>query len=269
MVNYRGLSYSELLDELKLDISFSVKNDLVLYKGMADRKSMPDYFHVDPSIGIRPSKTVKENGNIYNLLLNNLSNWKRLPKREKSIITTSNIRTAESYSLPLKSKGLRFGKTYIVVPKQNSKLVIAPKNDILYSFSEALKEFKLRGRAVSLVQFNLLLSELIESARVLPGYDFDWKIFKACIRNLSYGRIEPQTKISMESENILLVLKKNKERIIGYFDEVFSPEKNYFEVQKYNLSLMRKSYHDHEIWTDSACYLIERTKYNSIVKELM
>lgn len=65
MVKYKNLIYSELIKELYDNRGYNLDVDLVLYKGLADKSSLPDFLYADPSIGIRPSKTVKENGKSY------------------------------------------------------------------------------------------------------------------------------------------------------------------------------------------------------------
>jgi hypothetical protein len=261
MENYNLLEFDELKKEIteKYRDAFNVK--LKLYKGITSvENELLDYYIFDPKTVVRQSKTVKENGNIYNLLLNNLQNWKTLPKREKSIITSSNLKTANAYGRPSKGKGLRYGKTYVVIPLLNEPIVISYKSDILFSFQKALLHFNLKGKNNSLVAFNSFMYEIFKAAGVQEGFDFDWKLFCEHLNKISKSNHLPKAKLSFEASIIYEVLKRNSIAIDEYLNNIFDPRKNEFVVTNYSLNLEGKEYYDREVWTESECLLINHEK---------
>jgi hypothetical protein len=256
MTNYQKLTIDECIIQLIESYKQTTLVSLTLYKGI-NREGLDDFCFLDPNIFIRHSKTLNVNGNAYNLLLNNLNSWKYFPIRENSIITSSNITTAQAFAQDK-------GKTYVVLPKYNIPIAIAPSSDIWFAFRLGLGQLSLRGN-FDLVSFNRFLNEIIKAAQIPQNYDSTWELFVFYLEKLANEEIKPLSRIEFEAQLLLDALIRNKSDIIEYIDKAFSPSFNNIWLKHYNSELMAKAYPNNEIWIQSPCLLIENKKYFEIL----
>jgi len=90
-----------------------------LGRGSSDH---PEVFFVQPSKHERASANTT---NFYNMMLSNFPSWKNYPKRNKSLICTTDFYRAGDY-----------GFVYYVIPKDGSKIGICDEGDIWNSFAK-------------------------------------------------------------------------------------------------------------------------------------
>lgn len=209
-----------------------------LYRGVKSKnKNREDSFLIlDPSTHERNSV---DTDNYYNLIMDNMPKWSDYPKRSKSIIGSLNRGTAENY-----------GTLYRVIPIfENSKVAIAPKFDIWWSFDRAFSirnpmytscescegsgEHQLLGgdcnicdgsgdvEVTTLKQFNDKLKRDFN----LTEDKYTWSEFKAKVKN---G--------------------------LPIISNIFDPSVNNFKLINYNNDT--NIYKDAEIWTEAKCLLI-------------
>jgi len=75
-----------------------------------------DFYMIDPTKSLRISRNTS---NFYTLLMDNLPNWSKYPKRSKSIICTTNYGQSQNY-----------GHSYTVLPFKDAKIGICPARDL-------------------------------------------------------------------------------------------------------------------------------------------
>lgn len=132
-----------------------IKHDSALYRGQTT--------DVGPYGFIQPSKFSRKSANTsnhYTLWMDNNRDWAKFPKRSQSIICGANFGGA--YGSP--------GERYLILPKDGSKIGVAPKEDLWDSFQRHYSSF---------YNFNddlaQLYNVLVERKSIASG---DWKEFK-------------------------------------------------------------------------------------------
>jgi hypothetical protein len=253
MDHFIHLEFQELIDELRANYSVFIENRSSFFKGVVSKTCLHNYYEVDPSLFVRESKTKIEHGNVYNLLLNNLPSWGNIPKRQHSVIMSSNYNTAKSFSIPITSKGFIHGKTYCVLPENESILAIASDGDIWNSFKNGLSKIGLRGKNGNLIKFNCILNELYKSTQNNTEFDKNWELLNENLIKLANGIIVPKISLSDEETRMLNYLKNNRNDLIGFFDEIFNPNLNGIMILQFNKDFEMKNYRNNEIWTASKC----------------
>jgi len=256
---YKSITEKDTLNNLEHTENYVFKQDLILYKGIASDLPLSSFYEFNSPLEKRESKTAIENGNVYNLLLNNLPSWGFLPKREKSIIVTSNLNTAKAFATPLLRKNQKYGCVYCVIPPINGIISIAPEKDIWYSCNQALNDFNIRTFRYSLIDFNRFIDELFFAVNIQPPYDVVFDQFISYLEKIAREEILPQTELSIEAKNVLTTIKAHKNNIISFVDMAFEPKRNGFSLKPYNAELKSKDYFNNEIWTDESCLLVEHS----------
>jgi hypothetical protein len=205
--------------------------------------SYPNAFITKPSESIRPSAAY------YNILIDNLPEWKDYPKRSKSLICSTDTRGAGSY-----------GEVYRVIPLiEGFKLGVCPTHDLWTSFNEGLKlfepEFHLRG----LDDFDLINRELFSYLSSIHG-KVDTTTYASILK--AYEIFESLT--SMPTEIARIRTATRGEKLIDFFNKVLDPVKNGFKHIGYNNStriktenMVGKRYK--EVWTSADCLLIKES----------
>lgn len=268
MGNYKHLEFHELINELRANYSVFIEKGSPFYKGVVSKTCLNKYYVVDPSLFLRESKTKIEHGNVYNLLLNNLPSWEKIPKRQYSVIMSSSQNTAKSFSIPITSKGYIYGKTYCVIPENESILAIASDRDIWNSFNNGLLKIGLRGKNGNLIKFNCILNELYKSTQNNDEFDKNWELLNENLIKLANGIIVPKISLSDEETRMLEYLKSNRNDLIGFFDEIFNPNLNGIMILQFNKEFKLENYRNNEIWTESKCVFFEDDSLNEVKKML-
>lgn len=223
-----------------------------LYKGISSGNVIGDILLTDPKTNLRPSKTAKEHGNIYNLILNNQEKWKDLPLRQHSVIMTGKREIASSFAF---NGGNSHGKIFLVFPDYDSRLVVCPENDIWYSFTKGLSLIGLRGKNNDLTYFNRFLSEIFTAFEIVNP-DLSYKNFIENIDNIRENELKLKKRLSSEAEIILNKIMKSAIDAENLIEQVFDPEINDFAILNYNTELSLDK-DKSEIWTDANCILVE------------
>lgn len=243
---YKDIKISDVKDFILRQ--FGENPNICFYKGISSNSGISDFLLTDYS-KIRKSKTSKIHGNYYNTFLNNLDSWQTFPKRENSIIFTNEEETAQAFA---SDKNYKFGKTFVVIPSNKSRIVISPAKDIWESFSQGLGKLSLRGKNNDLTIFNNCLHNIFEAYEV-DGSRFNLTEIQTNLKII----LNIGTKKELDFATTLLYnsLLKQRDNLPSYFDECFSPEQNGFEIVNYDLKWKLES-RNKEIWTDSLAILI-------------
>jgi hypothetical protein len=186
---------------------------------------------VDPSTSRKERKSPWASSNHYNLLLSNLPSWKDYPKRNMSLICTTDIEEAMSR-----------GNPYLVLPFNGSKIGVCPVGDIWDSF-EKITPFTLndminrpfREEAISDSSWNNFVGSLKKKD---PE---DIKILYTAI-----------TKRSNRTKRLPRLTEFTSQKLIEWLNDILSPKRNGFKLSKIGDNLPEKR----EVWTNGKCVVI-------------
>lgn len=222
----------------------------IYYRGISDEFNSAFGF-------VQPSKFKRESAwatrNTYTLIIDNLSSWKKYPKRSKSIIMTTDRSDAQG----------RAGNNipYICFPINGSKIGICPEDDIWDSFPRLFSRFDISN----LNHFNHIMGQFATYIG-MGKYDMDkWsdieKLFKTLIP-------DPDTKEGFRAASLIDNFDLENDigeplgkEIIPYFE----PMSNGFVLRKTNQPIPKKNV---EAWTDGDSYLLD-FNYLKVMKELL
>lgn len=222
-----------------------------LYRGI--QTTEPILFN-DPKNHFRTSK---DNNNYYTLLIDNSKNWKDYPKRSKSIIMANNELFPGTY-----------GNIYVVIPFDNAKLAIAPKDDIWNSFETGLEKFGLD----QINQLNFILSTLHSLIESTPLEEKDWNTFEKQLK-----KIDENKDLIFSKFVDLNISEKRKESIRKFLDiymkhngslydlimNSLDPKLNDFILVTWNGNDLLSKFKNkaREIWTESPCLLVNANNF--------
>jgi hypothetical protein len=262
----RGATYTGVLDpnevkeKLRGNFSIVLATAFPMYKwfpGLEEHK-VASYCYEPPN-DIPDLKAASMDKSIGNLLLSNLPDWAVLPEKETSATVYSSRKTADDFSKKSGEEGRYSGRMYRAVPELNSRLVIAPAARVRNSFQYALGEFGIAAEEYigSLGKFNSCFIELFRACGMGDGRFSDWQLFLTALNDVAFEKIRPERKITKDTEKVLGILIKNKEQVIDFLEDAFSPLHNGFKVLDYNDDGLKKAeLVDNEIWMASPCLLI-------------
>ncbi len=208
-----------------LDISPDKK--LILYRGLNKKD---DCLEIEPSNYKRES-VGQESINYFGLLFDKVSSKLKWPSRYKSIIMTNDKLMAFDY-----------GQVYIVIPKNDSDLIIAPSADFWLSFPELMRVGGFNNAVdLSLEENNKKIQNKLKALDLIGEIYMETKdplflpnnIFKGFDGKITFSEFLMK-KIQESIDN------NNWQHIIS--EELFK-------------SKVKKS---SEIWTDNKCYLIRK-----------
>lgn len=267
------LSMDETVDYIFKNCKDYIKYPITMIRGFsdtpADASRMTSIFHSEP---VR--RWARDNSNCYNLIIDNNSNWKGYPKRQKSFMCSLHEGQVGNYY-------------YYVIPHDNSKWGIAPKSDIFQSF----KDYK-PGIGMDIDSFFDRLNSLY---RHFFSSESGFKINKR-LNDYNYYKMKQQ--ITELSVILKKTLKKNRnyfnqystffgaemfvEDLVPYVDNLFDhicdmidPEKNGFKLLTWKelyknidngkIKAMRTN---NECWTDSHCLFIPENEIGDIFDKI-
>lgn len=204
-----------------------------------------------------------------NLLLSNLNSWSEYPKRDKSLIFSSNKLYSSNY-----------GNVYVVIPFDNIKIAICSDYDIWFSFKKFFK-----NEFYQLSYFNENLDKFFNDNIKNPKDDTNYN-------NLIYNFKEIEklksliSKSSFEKKLKLLGLDfafdnkfvdkfyNDSITFIEYLNDKMSPNKNNFKLIKYdnnlkleNITNIKKN--GTEMWASGRCLLVLETIYELEIKDIL
>jgi hypothetical protein len=193
--------------------------------------------------------------NIYNLLLSNLPSWKAYPKRNRSVICTTDIENAYQ-------RGDNF--YYRVVFKDNTKVGICPAYDIWDSFKEIQPNLnELNSIVVNMLYELDIISSIDDIKNVtfnqLKKFLSEVDVIKNEVKKLDdyhdnrYGYVFFNT-----SKKIIKEYFKSDLTFKDYLNILLAPTPNNFKMV---LSQSSQSFKDREVWSDGECILLSNESY--------
>lgn len=258
---YQSITLNSLKDNQKFKESFLWNN--FFYKGIISDKPIDDYLFFENSDYNRESKTLKEHGNLYNLLINYLPAWQEFPLRKESIVFTNDFNTAKGYSVISPSKGMNYAKVFCVIPEKNSQVVMSPASDLWDSFKPFFLNVGIRNQAYSLTDFNGSFRKIANHYGVLD-FDSSLEAFNALIQEI----IDRREKLSLDESTNFLYHKIIEEgrNFIPKLDEIYAPVSNNFVLL--NAEVDMEIEHNREFWTNGNCLLIEYGQLDKVLEFL-
>lgn len=233
------LSSSELQNLLESDYSEAfeqARNGNCIYKGM--------YLELDDQKAhqLSPIKNRKSQNtsNYYTLWINNSVEWSQYPNR--NVICSTNVGTAGGYGF----------QTYIVLPKNGTKIGICPKLDIWVSF-KFLQDISAEDMNIFFHDLFLLVykkepSNYQELVKMLENVKLDNKHLKSLIDEYDFD------------DQFLNILKN--EGLLKLFATLYSPEG--FDITSIK-GLNRSKFSDREIWFDNEFIVIDYDNRNNLL----
>ena len=245
--NYRLLDEDECIDLIKSSYDVAFNSRKHIYRGV---NNDANYMYVNPKLVTRRSANT---ANYYTELLDSFESWKDYPKRSKSLICSTSYYTANGYGR---------GNCYIVLPKNNTKLAVCPRDDLWWSFSK-LKTIE------PVVNLDMLNNALEYTIKTLFKYKKirDKNIIHECKRiDKSYLIKYNDKKLKeIDKYNLLTsLINSNYDNLYDYLNYMMDPKLNKFKLislEKFDNS----SYLDREVWTDAESLMINyrMIKYNA------
>jgi hypothetical protein len=236
-----------------------------IYRG--HRLYKDDYFTINPK-SFSERESPYADFNYYNLLLSNLPSWSKYPKRNKSVICTT-----ESDAALRRGNG----NGYIVLPINGSKIGVCSAADIWDSFENL--------NTANMNRFNKTLQRLFDILKendygTLPvNLDTDYSSFtNFCeivdiAKGDTYAFDDILADILYEDDDLdeddvkwLMEFKNSKLKFLSYIDSILSPHKNGFKLITAGSEFAELTEYL-EVWTDSKCILVKVTSV--IGKELL
>lgn len=234
---------------------------------------------------VRPKKSVRkttgEKGNHHTVLLDNMENWSKYPKRSRSVICTMDYNVANGYGTP-----------YVVIPFDGAKIGVCPNDDIWYSFRLGLEEvFGLSGMDGSLPSLNKSIDILYHVLKSddPSGYlkskktsDNNFSNLKKELKEITnniksvyqkmrnYGEDDVILSEEINFKIAFKVAEKVKESSHSFYQliqKALDPVLNNFNIKEYKKGF--KTYNkESEVWTESPCLLIKGNYYDDFIAKL-
>lgn len=218
------------LEQIKTNCSEAIsalKTGVKIFRGIP---SYDEYILIDPKLKMRKSTTGLE---YYNILMSNLPNWRKFPRRDRSLICSTSESTADLFAR-ISNKGT----TYLVLPFNGAKFGVCPSDDIFGSKLnikngmgfDSINLFYSKARISDYSFKDLLITGFKNknslSSRFLDDYDMP---------------------LRQEFEKV-----KTLREFLALLQKLYDPVKCGFKllpIEKLNLI-------SREVWTDSKAYLV-------------
>lgn len=215
-----------------------------------------DYYITDPSqYDARISPYASTNS--YNLLLSNLPSWSKYPKRNKSLVCTTDFKTA--------CEGYGKGSAYVVLPFDGSDIGVCPTSDIWDSFTKVIGDYFLNH--VNHIIFDL--AEMVGFGGRIFSYGNLVAIFNkvdGIHRDDASQNIEIFSKRVFDFLDNVGYFKNDKTPLIDCVNKAMSPENNGFKLVRAGSNTLSTN---KEVWTDGPCVLVQNEVYNKIRHNLL
>lgn len=240
------------------DAYLAYKSEQVIYRGIKKTVEPWSAYVIDPKKHTRTHR-VDSVGNFYHFLLGMLPSWKNYPKREHSLVCTSD-----------KNLAARYGTVFEVFPMDGAKIAISSGHDFWVSFPYTSKRFS-RSGTWDLWMFNKFFNLYFQTEYSIGNVN---RLRSVSSISSLLAKFPPKiTWESWKNANTTLVgdvitsLKDIETNAVGrgwieYFDELLNPESNQFkliDISNYNVS---SSGNAHEVWTDAKSVLINDEGYS-------
>jgi len=208
-----------------------------IYRGVDDYTE--NYYTITPSDFDERTSPYADH-NYYNLLLSNLPSWSSYPKRNKSIICTTDINNAE--------RRAHRKHPYYVIPTNSAKIAVCPANDIWYSF---------QSFSYNMNNFNSDLHEFLQQGRVEIDdefWDVNYKEFKIACSDIDKIRDNGDLIYNDDYDiDYLRIYNKGKTKLIDFLSNLLDPKEHEFRL----MAPDKYFGDDVEVWIGSECLLID------------
>ena len=227
-----------LLEKYKDQIDIAIekyKQNVAIYRGSNNYDENVKY--VDPTTRTTYRKSANT-FNYYNLWMSNNPQWAEYPKRNKSLICTTNKYISENY-----------GFTRVVIPLIDCKIGICSKSDLWASFT------KIKG----LDSINNWLHD--HFLNTFPHQRFNHLTYEEFMQKLK--EVKPDKEKYMFAANLEKLLKIYGDAE-GVMHEILDPDINNFTVttwKQFNITGNK------EVWLSAPCLLIEPSMFRTLAKE--
>jgi hypothetical protein len=231
-------------------IKYVTDGGRLIYRGNTKLQSNTSY-KVSPSNYVRRSQNTD---NYYTMMMDNLPQWKSYPKRSKSIICSLDIDRAKTYG------GYN---VHVVVPIKSINLGICPKWDIWDSFTELRRAD----------YFNHDFETLVDAAFRIYGRNShrltnasDWNEYLTAFSIIDNVKEQLESGTAIRRSEWVLKYLAYDTPFYEFIQNIFDPEFNGFDVVN-NYQSVDTFTMDHEVWTDSDCYLISFHNFYRFIGE--
>lgn len=221
-----------------------IKNTSRIFRGNTDLNSSY-YIWTSGSERTSPYAT----NNIYNLLLSNLPSWKKYPKRDLSLVGTTNADSASHYGLDI----------FIVLPVDNAKIGVCSAYDIWESFSNYA--------GGTLNDLNISLASTIEKVTGMEIHHGQPKEYNVLLKY--FDEID-KWKIGQRGRGVLKktfeflphpltekYINNPKVKLMEILDWLLDPGDNGFKLMKSGDNFPE----NRELWTQDKCILINMKEF--------
>lgn len=210
-------------------------------------KSDFTYKIIDPKKFVRRPPTTE---NYYNIIIDNSENWKKYPKRSRSIMTHTDKDKTEQYG----------NKIFRVIPlKENSKCT-SVQNDYWKAFSLASWKFD-NILTDSLNDFNKSIKNTFNITSKNPSMSNLKKL-------LSSNNLNKNSTSYLKNTRLAKKIEKEYGSIYEWIEKkIFVPEHSDVELFNYNNKTKFEDYvpgirnEGYEVWTDEKCLLIDESLF--------
>jgi hypothetical protein len=240
------LNKDQFLEYIQTDFSEAFelyRKGTVIYRGI----DASEHFIMQKPV----YRTSAYTNNYYTMLFSEiLPSWSKYPKRNHSIICTTNHKKTEAY-----------GERYIIFPKNGTKLGICPQNDIWDSFSNQFRSLDHLNDSFLILKKMLDNSTIVSDKHLLKMLDEFQKLSNKKIeefKNLANNGEIRGFGISFSGLEIFKNFLDHKDNLIEYLDNILSPKKNNFQLGYIKDIINKKT---NEIWFDNICLMMKEEYY--------
>lgn len=216
----------------------------VIFRGIGTSRSNK-ILQIDPSKFTRVSANTD---NYYTLLMDESKEWKKYPKRSKSIVCSTSLMNASD-----------FGSAFIVIPSDGAKMGVCPSADLWNAFPAVRSSIK---NVYDMSEFNNRLDNGFAYAARLRKQKYNIKEFSDLTKWIGY--LEQIMRSDIASDMYGYRLSEDAESwiqkggtLLSYFNYIMSPKLNSFQLAS-NTSIKRAPgvKGSREIWTDAKSLLV-------------
>jgi hypothetical protein len=163
-----------------------------------------------------------------------LPSWKDFPKRNHSVICTTDYKQADSY-------GDLYGDSYVILSKNGTKIGICSEHDIWISFPLFNNEIGIKY--ADLIFFTRTIDVIMD---ILYNEKVDLKFLLENFKNHEKIDIFDSKQLS-SLQDTYKILYKNKDNLFAFINNIFDPYKNGFKLSTINNKLPK----EREVWFDN------------------
>jgi hypothetical protein len=206
---------------------------------------------------VRPSTRTRQSANTantYTALLDLLPSWEKMPKRSRSLITTTSEYMASSYG----------DEVYRVYPRNGAKIGICSQQDFWESFPNVREVLDIHTMEDFAIDVKNFIEDLLDTG--IPN-DVTSERMKTYLNQMD-NHITDKVLIKYTPENKNQYINRSLETLarrtlmyktpnqswLSFFDSVLDPDKNGFEVR--SLEDLGNVPNQRELWTDADCLLL-------------